>query len=85
MKKAARTFSMLAVILCGSLSLPSQTLNDKLIAAIEAGKAETVRSLLAQGAEIDAKDDQGYTLLQHAVMSEQDEAVSILVKAGADP
>jgi ankyrin repeat protein len=85
MKKAARTFSMLAVILCGSLSLPSQTLNDKLIAAIEAGKAETVRSLLAQGAEIDAKDDQGYTLLQHAVMSEQDEAVSILLKAGADP
>ncbi len=84
MKSAARIYSILAILLFGSLSLSSQSLKDKLIAAIDAGKVDTVRSLLAQVTDLNAKDDQGYTPLQHAVMAEQADVVLVLLNAGSD-
>lgn len=49
------------------------------------GDLEAVKTLVAAGANINAKGDQGATPLFNAVMGENSEVVSFLLKAGADP
>ena len=55
-----------------------------LITAAAAGQTSTVRSLLAQGASVDATADDGRTALIAAVQSGQADAVRALIAAGAN-
>ena len=52
--------------------------------AIEYGRLEMARRLLARGANIDAKDDRGRTALHIAFERGEDEFAAELVRAGAD-
>jgi ankyrin repeat protein len=56
-----------------------------LIWAAHAGRAETVRLLLALGAELDAPDDHGATALVRAVETGQTGTVCLLLVNGASP
>ena len=49
------------------------------------GDIDAVKILVAAGADINAKGDQGATPLFNAVISENSEVVSFLLKSGADP
>ena len=58
---------------------------DKLLAAIVAGDADTVRALLDGGADAKGADDVGVTLVMRAAEVGNAEIVRSLLKAGADP
>ena len=55
-----------------------------LYSAIWRGQADEVRRLIANGAEVNAKDSDGDPLLREAIWREHTEIVRILVDAGAD-
>jgi ankyrin repeat protein len=52
--------------------------------AVRAGLIHRVRALLDGGTPVDAPDENGRTPLHHAVMSEQDKFVRLLIERGAD-
>ena len=58
--------------------------NDALLHAAADGMAERVRAMIAQGADVNAKDSNGFSVLDVAVAFTQDEIVGILIEAGAD-
>ena len=60
------------------------TLNEKLIAAAEAGNTEAVRRLLREGADMNAVNSQGRTAVMAATYNHQTETVRALIQAGAD-
>jgi ankyrin repeat protein len=59
-------------------------INQQLIRAAEAGQVETVRQLLQDGAEINARDERGRTPVMAATHANQVETVRALIQAGAD-
>lgn len=59
-------------------------MNDDLIAAAERGDTATVQQLLADGAEINARDARGRTAVMAATHGNQVETVRALIRAGAD-
>jgi len=61
---------------------PPQT--PKLHDAAKAGEIETVRSLLAQGADVHAKDQYGATALHEAAAHGRKDVVELLLSKGAD-
>ncbi len=61
-----------------------QTREDNLRRAATQGDLDGIRRLVKAGARIDASDIDGYTPLICAVTSDQPEAVSLLLKKGAD-
>ena len=61
-----------------------ESLGKKLLTASAAGKADEVKSLLEQGAEIDVKADFDRTSLHLAAMYGRTETVMLLIAAGAD-
>ena len=48
--------------------------------AAEAGQIETIKFLLANGADIMARDNRGWTALHHAVDNKQAEAMELLIE-----
>ena len=65
-------------------------LNDKVIAAVQANDVEAVRTLLEQGAPVDARgagegSDQAYTALLYAVEHQFLPLTRLLLRSGADP
>ena len=60
-------------------------LNEQLLKASENGRAADVVNLLAQGADIGARDKYKWTALHMAAHHGHDETVKTLVNAGADP
>ena len=58
--------------------------DQQLIAASERGDVAEVRTLLAQGASIGAKDVRGRTALMAATHANQIETAAVLIAAGAD-
>nr|WP_236070853.1 ankyrin repeat domain-containing protein [Streptomyces polyasparticus] len=56
-----------------------------MLAAAADGKPDAVREALADGADIEARDDRGRTPLLLAATGDHDVAARILVEAGADP
>ena len=83
--------------MCGSLCAcgaksepPPHILNDKVIAAVKANDVEAVRTLLQQGAPVDARgsgegSDEGYTALLYAVEHQFLPLTRLLLRSGADP
>jgi ankyrin repeat protein len=67
-----------------TFSPQEQTMIDALIAAAEAGDVESIRALLAQGADINGRDTGGRTPVMAATHGRQVEAVRALLQAGAD-
>ena len=63
------------------------TIDDLLrAAALENTNPEVVRMLLARGAEIDSRDENGMTALMKAAMRNRNpEVIMTLLRAGADP
>ena len=59
--------------------------NDRLWAAAEAGSLPRVKRALAEGAVVDAEDEDGHTPLMSAAWHGNLELVKYFVDAGADP
>jgi membrane dipeptidase len=57
----------------------------KLLEAVEAGDAGTVRSLIDAGANVKVADEDGVTLVMRAAAAGNAETVQLLLRAGADP
>ncbi len=61
-----------------------QSFNNKLKQAIDEGDLDWVTGLLNQGADVDFKDERGWTPLMHAVFYNRKGIVEMLLLAGAD-
>lgn len=59
-------------------------LNSELIAAADRGDTDALRRLLADGAEINARDERGRTAVLAATYGHHTAAVQTLIQAGAD-
>ena len=57
----------------------------KLLDVVDAGDADSLRSLLANGANVKVADEDGVTLVMRAAASGHAETVRLLLAAGADP
>ena len=68
------------------ISVPAltQDANTQLIEAGEKGETRKIEELLAAGAEVDAKDEEGVTALMHASAEGHYQSVEALLDAGAD-
>ncbi len=64
--------------------MQQEELNDKLIAAAKNGDIKNVRELLANGADVDAKDKDGETALHWAACSGKVDIATFLIEKGAD-
>jgi uncharacterized protein len=49
------------------------------------GELEPVKQIIAAGADVNAKGDQGATPLFNAVMGENSQVISLLIELGANP
>lgn len=81
--------ALLLVLLAAAPALaqtadPKQALNDKLWEAARAGDAASVRALLEQGADVNAKFRYGQTALFKAAEKGHTEVVKLLLERGAD-
>lgn len=85
---AARNGSIRMVMtLLSAAEARSEPLNlqPALFLAAEKGHGRVMELLIAGGADVNAPDDEGHTPLMKAALSDQVEALSILIKAGAKP
>jgi ankyrin repeat protein len=62
----------------------AQNINDDLIAAAKRGDAAAVKSLIAKGANVNARTNYGATALHFAADRGHLEVIKVLVEAGAD-
>jgi len=75
----------LALLWLGSAApMLAGELDSRLIKAAEQGDTAAVRGLLAQGADINARDDVGYTPLHNACYYGHLETATLLIQRGAD-
>jgi hypothetical protein len=58
---------------------------ESLIVAAKLGNLAEVKRMLAAGADVDAKDEQGHTALEHAAWMKRDDVVAVLLDKGAHP
>ena len=63
-----------------SPELPAESLPQ----AAAAGDIEKIKSLIAGGADVNAKDDSGNTPQHYAVMLANKDVIELLIKSGAD-
>ena len=66
------------------LTLSKNELNDRLIDAAKNEDIKNVRELLANGADVDAKDKNGETALHWAACDGRVDVAKILIEKGAD-
>ncbi len=79
----APTVALLAVMSAG-WSLPAEAADLRLKQAIRAGDHATVRTLIENGADVNAPEADGATVLHWAVRWDDPESVDLLLRAGAD-
>jgi ankyrin repeat protein len=84
--RAGSTAELAAFVDAGvHVDLTNQSGDSLLMLAAYHGHSETVRSLLARGADANGANDRGQTPLAGAVFKDELEVVIALVAAGADP
>ena len=76
------TFGALALLI--PLPACSQNLGSQLLKAASGGETEKVKALLKAGADVDAKDNDGWTPLMLAASRGHTDTVQALLDAGAD-
>ena len=67
-----------------AVSTPAPTESLSLIEAVEAGELEAVKAAVATGADVNAKDDSGFTVLVNAMANGNFEVVDFLIQKGAE-
>jgi hypothetical protein len=61
----------------------TRKIDDQLIAAAQFGRTEEIQTCLSKGADVNAKDGNGYTALHWAALG-QEKALALLLASGAD-
>ncbi len=80
-----RPFKFFGYLLIGTLfALVSEAKADPIHEAAEEGDVDRVSQLLAEGADVNAPDDEG-TPLQWALFADQLDVIRLLLQRGADP
>ncbi|MFH1115295.1 MAG: ankyrin repeat domain-containing protein [Pseudomonadota bacterium] len=83
-----RIIGTVAIVLCALLpaaaTATGPSMNEELLRAAETGSLEQVKSLLAKGADVNAKTRLGITVLMAAVRTGNLDLVKFLVDNGAD-
>ena len=79
MKKTISIYSL--IFLCISLFAD---INDELIEAVESGDIENAQRFIAQGADVNAKDWHGCTILMVAALKGHIKLIELLINEGAD-
>ena len=74
--------SLIAPVVAGTAA--ATTGNEQLIAAAERGDGAVVKTLLAEGASVGARDARGCTALMKATHANRIEVAALLIAAGAD-
>lgn len=82
MRKTWPQFLALALTGAAAFATPAP---GRLQEAARQGRLEELEALVAQGAEINAPGERGWTALHQAVVSNQGEAARLLLERGADP
>ncbi|WP_239649362.1 ankyrin repeat domain-containing protein, partial [Brachyspira hyodysenteriae] len=67
-----------------NILLYSQTLDESLFLAVENNNIEEVKSYLSKGANLNARDEYGITVLMYAAVSGNYEMVKFLLENGAN-
>ena len=76
---------LLMLLLCSvSLAAPAQQAGSGLLAAAAAGRVQQLRSLLAEGVDVNARDGAGRTALINAAAGGNLRTARLLLAAGAD-
>ena len=84
MKKTPALIMILAMMPAAAAFLSANdALDDKLLSAAVAGDSALVENLLDRGADIEARDDNGYTALMAASCAGQAAVVETLLDRGA--
>ena len=74
----------IAAVLLVGCATPTQSPNPPLFDAVKKGDIEAVRKHLDAGADVNTKDEDGYTLLTVAVAYGSKEIVELLIFNGVD-
>ena len=74
---------IVALVVCASLTTIAATGDVRLIDAVKAGNAATVRTLAKQRALVNATEADGTTALHWAVRNDDAQSVDTLLRAGA--
>lgn len=83
--KMRRTAAILACMLLSISAIASEpSVDEQLLEADEDGSLEQIKTLLAKGGDVNAKDENGQTLLMKAAESKNLEIVKFLIDRGAD-
>src|ERR1035438_4369901 len=77
-----RRLRFLLLLLCG---LAAATENTELLTAIRKGDLAAVKTLLAHGADVNARDAKGASALMYAAIYGDLECMNLLLDKGADP
>jgi len=80
----AREFVLLFLVSLFPIGAFAQNVNDDLIAAAKRGDVAAVKSLIAKGANVNARTNYGATALHFAADRGHLEVIKVLVEAGAD-
>ncbi len=80
----ARNLVLLFLVSLFPIGAFAQNVNDDLIAAAKKGDAAAVKSLIAKGANVNARTNYGATALHFAADRGHLEVIKVLVEAGAD-
>ena len=78
---------ILAMLFLGTIAIIVQTIPDKnqeLIDAAYSGDIKEVKALIAAGADVNAKNNYGFTALMEAALMGHTEIAKALIAAGAD-
>ena len=79
-----RGFCAICVAACLAAAAYAQSDADELIQDIRNDNLTSLKARLAKGAQVDARDRRGNTLLMHAAAIGSTEAVKLLLGSGAD-
>jgi ankyrin repeat protein len=79
-----RSYWVIAACVCTAATLSAQNATDDLIQAIRQNDLAGIKTRLAKGADVNARDGRDTTLLMHAAAIGSADAVKLLLESGAD-